>query len=211
MSITLLSLWIALLGATRVDLLLGSGPLVLTPFLILSPLLVLVGFRGLSQTSPRPKLNVGTESFLLALTALVILLTLSAFFAYDLATASRRLALLIAQLGLVTAVGLMLMMREDRAEIVVRGARWGIIGIALGSPPGNQPVGYGITTGPNLTGQRQKEDSRCCGRESRCHIPFLNTENPGSRRCASLFPWATDCIYVISRNALASGSAGVGR
>lgn len=131
MSTTLLSLWIALLGATRVDLLLGSGPLVLTPFLILSPGLVLAGFRGLFQTSPRPQLNVGTESFLLALTALVILLTLSAFFAYDLATASRRLALLIAQLGLVTAVGLMLMMRDDRTEIIVRGARWGIIGIAI--------------------------------------------------------------------------------
>ena len=131
MSAAFLSLWIALLGATRIDLLFAEGPLVLTPFLVLSPPLVLVGLRSSSGKVPRPDSNAGAESFVLALTGLVILLTLSAFFAYDLATASRRLALLIAQLGLVTAGGLMLLLREDRAEILLRGARWGIIGIAI--------------------------------------------------------------------------------
>jgi len=131
MSGAFLSLWIALLGATRIDLLFGGGPLVLTPFLVLSPVLVLAGLRSTDRTLHRRHPMVGAESFVLALTGLVILLTLSAFFAYDLATSSRRLALLIAQLGLVTAVGLTLLMRDDRTDILARGARWGIIGSAI--------------------------------------------------------------------------------
>lgn len=131
MSGVVLALWIALLGATRIDLLFGEGPLVLTPFLVISPVLVLAEFRSTSRTLTRLHLSVGAESFVLALTGLVILLTLSAFFAYDLATASRRLSLLIAQLGLVTALGLLLLLREDRTEILVRGARWGIVGIVI--------------------------------------------------------------------------------
>ncbi|MDE3004258.1 MAG: hypothetical protein OXU33_06265 [Gemmatimonadota bacterium] len=130
MSGAALSLWVALLGATRIDLLFGGGPLVLTPFLVLSPALVLAGLRSTSRTLPRPHSHAGAESFVLALIGLVSLLTLSAFFAYDLGTSSRRLALLIAQLGLVTVVGLILLTREDRTDILARGAGWGIIGIA---------------------------------------------------------------------------------
>lgn len=133
MSSAALSLWIALLGATRIDFLVGAGPFALTPFLALSPLIVLSGFRWLSRTKPRHHLTVRAHTWSLALTGLVIILSLSAFFAYDLTTASRRLSLLIAQLGLTTAIAFLLLVREDRVELLARGARWGILAIVFGN------------------------------------------------------------------------------
>jgi hypothetical protein len=130
MTARLLVVWIASLGATRIDLLAGQGPLVLTPFLVLSPLLALIAAEA-AYANPRGRpRHPDAGGFVLAVTGLVILLTTSAFLAYDLATSARRLALLIAQLFLVTVGSALLLERADRADLLVRGARWGILGIA---------------------------------------------------------------------------------
>jgi hypothetical protein len=50
MSNVLLALWIALIGADRIDLAGGHGPFILTPFLALSPL-VLVAEAARRQRS----------------------------------------------------------------------------------------------------------------------------------------------------------------
>ena len=48
---TLLAIWVALLGADRLDLLGGRGPVVLTPFLLLTPI---VALRALMARRRRP-------------------------------------------------------------------------------------------------------------------------------------------------------------
>ena len=125
-----LVLWIVLLGATRIDLLAGRGPLVLTPFLSLSPVLALIAAQAVNQRPSKGRLPPSAAGFVIALTGLVILLTASSLLAYDLARSAGRQALLITQLFLVTVVSFLLLDRVDRTDILVRGARWGIVAVA---------------------------------------------------------------------------------
>ncbi len=123
-------LWIALLGATRVDLLQGGGPFVLTPFLTLSPLLLLMeGHRLVRRADPLP-LPRSALVWSLALGALAVLLILSTFFALDPEWASRRVALLLVQLAFTTLLGIALFTGPHPERILVRGAYLGL-GIAL--------------------------------------------------------------------------------
>ena len=113
MSPKVLSLWLALIGATRVDLLGSLGPLVMTPFLALAPLIVMVLlWRSSTRGEPIP-MTEGASDFLLAITLLMGILVLSTFASYDLATSARRVALLVVQVYLVLAVGLALLSVPD--------------------------------------------------------------------------------------------------
>ncbi|MCH1571635.1 MAG: hypothetical protein L7S64_09845, partial [Longimicrobiales bacterium] len=71
MSVRTLSLWLALIGATRLDLLGASGPLVLTPFLVLSPLIAAQMFWRLWAKGEAVESVDGVSDLMLAVTALM--------------------------------------------------------------------------------------------------------------------------------------------
>lgn len=131
MSVRTLSLWLALIGATRLDLLGASGPLVVTPFLVLSPLIAAQMFWRLWAKGEAVESVDGVSDLMLAVTALMGILVLSTFASYDIATSARRVALLVVQVYLVLAVGLSFLARSDSSHIVYRGAKWGLIAVLV--------------------------------------------------------------------------------
>ena len=71
----LLPLWFALLAADRVDLLAGRGPFVLTPFLVLTPVVVLVAWRHrLQHCEALPLAPLGLAPLRLAVLLLALVL-----------------------------------------------------------------------------------------------------------------------------------------
>ena len=97
MNAKVFSLWLALIGATRIDLLGSVGPLVMTPFLFIAPIIVM-GFLWRSWTKGESiPMAAGASGFLLAITFLMGILVLSTFASYDLSTSARRVALLVVQ------------------------------------------------------------------------------------------------------------------
>ena len=128
---TLLVAWVALLMATRVDFLGGQGPLVLTPFLILTPIILTVELiRSWTQLESF-ELPQGTAGFFLTMTALFAVLLGSTLLSYDLEVSARRLALLIVQGYAVLVIGLVLLNRPAPGEILLRGAYLGLGLVAL--------------------------------------------------------------------------------
>ena len=123
----LLVLWIALLGATGIDFLGGEGPLLLTPFLVLSPIVVLTEGWRIAADGWRMRLPEGALSFLLAVSVLLAILLLSTFASYDLETSARRFALLLVQIYLVFLGGMAIANRPDPAALLVRGAYAGLL------------------------------------------------------------------------------------
>lgn len=117
--------------ASRIDFLGGNGPLVLTPFLILSPLIVAMEVTRSWTGRGGVHLPPGTASFLLTITALFVVLLASTFLSYELAAAARRLALLVVQAYMVFVVVLVLANRDDPDRILVRGAYLGLSAIVL--------------------------------------------------------------------------------
>ncbi len=140
-------LWIALLGATRVDLLLGEGPFVLTPFLLLSPLLLLLEGWRLVREQSRPVLPPGLAGWTLALGALAVLLILSAVFALDPGWSGRRVGLLLVQLFFVTLLGTSLLHGPGGRRLLARGA-WLGVGLALLASLG-QLLAWGLEAVPS--------------------------------------------------------------
>src|SRR5690606_1400335 len=97
MRTALLVAWIGLLMGSRMDFLVSEGPFVLTPFLVLSPIiLALEGVRLWMSNEPL-RLRPGTTPYLLTITALFVVLLASTFLSYELGVAAGRLALLVTQ------------------------------------------------------------------------------------------------------------------
>ncbi len=122
MSGLLLSLWIALLGADRIDLAGGDGPFVITPFLVLTPVVIAAelvrrGRRGRAITVPRPALV-----YITAAVALVAVVFLSVFRAINLPVSAARASLLVIDVGGTFAVALLCADRTDLAKVFARGA-----------------------------------------------------------------------------------------
>src|SRR5690606_27119172 len=109
----LLVAWIGLLMGTRMDFLAGEGPFVLTPFLVLSPIILAVEAGRLWTRDETVRIPAGTSAFFLTVTALFIVLLSSTFLSYELAVAASRLALLIVQAYAVFIVVLVLTNRPD--------------------------------------------------------------------------------------------------
>jgi hypothetical protein len=123
----LLVLWIATVGADRIDLLAGHGPLVLKPVLILSPLVLLASIRDHGprfRTLPWPG---DAAWFLLLLTTLLAILLASVTYAVDPGLAVRRWALLAVESYACLLVVLMLANRLDFRRVLLRGAQIGLI------------------------------------------------------------------------------------
>lgn len=126
----ILSLWIATLGLTRVNFLGGAADFMLSPFLLLSPLVVGTGVmstlgRGGNFTIPR-----GLDRFVVLVSALLAVILVSAFLSHDLATSARRTLLLCVQVVAVVLAGLTLANRPDPRRVLLAGAVAGL-GISI--------------------------------------------------------------------------------
>jgi hypothetical protein len=122
----LLICWIASLGITRVDLLGGRGGFVLTPFLVLSALVVafevghVVSRGGWFRIPPR------MPTYFLCVCALLSVITASAFLSFEMATSLRRVALLVVQVVAVLLVAVAFANHESPHRVLVTGAYAGL-------------------------------------------------------------------------------------
>ena len=123
----LLVLWIALLAVDRIDFFGGEGAFILTPFLILTPLvLVFEGFRVLESREGIRLQREGRAYLVLVLFFLSIVL-ISTLLAQDPLMSAKRSALL-SFLGMSTfAVAVTVSGRKDSRRALVAGAKLGLI------------------------------------------------------------------------------------
>lgn len=122
----LIVLWIAFLGADRVDFLGGEGPFALTPFLVLSPFVVGVEAFRLARSRSPLCINRPAPFYLLALLLLLAVILLSALRAPDLLLAAKR-ASLLTYLSIATfLVAAVVIGREGGKELFVTGAKVGL-------------------------------------------------------------------------------------
>ena len=122
----LLILWVALLAVDRIDFLGGEGEFLLTPFLVLTPLVLCYeGFRILENRAQIPLRGAGRTYFLVLLLLLSVVL-ISTLLAQDPLVSGKRSALLVF-LGLSTfAVAVTVSGREDSKQALVAGAKLGL-------------------------------------------------------------------------------------
>jgi hypothetical protein len=126
-SMVLLVLWIALLGVDRIDFLGGEGGFILTPFLILTPILmVFEGFRVLENRAGIQLQRQG-EAYLLLLLFFLSIVLISTFLAQDPLMSAKRSALLLF-LGIGTfSVAVTVSGRKESRRALVAGAKLGFI------------------------------------------------------------------------------------
>lgn len=126
-------LWVALIGADRIDLLGGEGPIVLTPFYVLTPL-VLWGEalrRRRAGGTLFPTLPLRGSAYAAGVLVLLAVAALSVLVSRDVTTSVGRLVLLTA---IACGTGLVFWSVWDDprwGERLARGGRWGIA-IAMG-------------------------------------------------------------------------------
>lgn len=121
----LLVFWIATMGADRIDLLGGGGPITLPPYLVLMPLLVMVELPALGAMK-RVELRREGQLYLVLATLLGALAMASAVGSSDPMLSAKRAALLVFQLYTLLFVAVVLANRPDPAAILVRGAYLGL-------------------------------------------------------------------------------------
>lgn len=127
MSAGLFVVWLALIGADRIDLLAGATDLRLTPFLVLTPLLLAVeAIRLLRQGGGRIEIPEGAARYALVATLLLSISLVSVFFSHDPELSGRRFALLILQVYGTLFAAVLLVQHPERSRILVRGACLGI-------------------------------------------------------------------------------------
>lgn len=123
----LLVIWIALIGADRIDLLGGGGAFILTPFLVLSPVvigaeLVRVLYRRRSFRVPGSAIE-----YCWGVTCLLCVLLISVLFSFDIGTSSQRFVLLLVQVYATLGVGIIIANRSDPERILLAGAYTGLM------------------------------------------------------------------------------------
>ncbi len=126
MRIALFVAWVALIGADRIDLLGGAGPVRLTPFLVLTPLLLGVELVRMLRDRERLPLSASAGGYTLAVSLLLAVTLLSVFFSYDAALSAKRFGLLIVQVYATLAAAVLLLRNPERERILVQGAYLGI-------------------------------------------------------------------------------------
>lgn len=121
-----LILWLALLSVGRIDFLGGNGPFLLTPFLVISPILVASALWRAASEGWRLRIPAAAAQYLLWVSALLGLLLASTFLSYDLPSSGRRVSLLVVQVYLVFLIGMALANRPDPQRLLLKGAYAGL-------------------------------------------------------------------------------------
>lgn len=126
-SSSLLILWTATLAVDRVDFLGGEGAFILTPFLVLTPLLLIIEGFQLLEGSARRSLPRAGRAYLIVLLLFLSVVFISTLLARDpLMSAKRSALLMFLSLGTL-AVGVATSDRDDSKIALVRGAKLGLI------------------------------------------------------------------------------------
>jgi hypothetical protein len=121
----LIALWVALLATDRIDLLAGQGGFVLTPYLVLTPLVCLFAVRERMHARHPVVMTGRLRLLLITLLLLVTFVTASVFVSMELARSAMRAMQLVAMAFGVLAVRVLVPV-DALTEGLVRGARWGI-------------------------------------------------------------------------------------
>lgn len=122
MSAVLLALWVMLIGADRIDLIGGAGNFVLTPYLALTPLVVVSELVRRRLEGRQLRLAPRALVYGAIAGALVTVVLTSVVDALDIATSSARALLLAADVGGTFVVLLLCRDRPDVARTLARGA-----------------------------------------------------------------------------------------
>jgi len=125
-SSVLLALWIALLAVDRIDFLGGEGGFILTPFLVLTPLLLV--FEGFRILESRAEIRLQREgrAYLILLLFFLSVVLISTLLAQDTLMSAKRSALLVF-LGISTlAVAVTVSGRKGSQPALVAGAKLGL-------------------------------------------------------------------------------------
>ncbi len=127
MTYALLALWTALIGAERLDLTGGALPVTVTPFLALTPLLLLALLTRRTRLGEQLTITRGSIAFLVLVAILLGCIGISVFGSLDADATLNRGALAFAQLGGATTVAL-LIHDDERARVALRrGATLGVV------------------------------------------------------------------------------------
>jgi hypothetical protein len=126
----LISVWVALIGAERIDFLDGGGSFVLTPFLILSPLIILIGLVCVIYRDSNSRwsfnLSAAIIPFVLSVLAFLILNLAATIFGLDVTLGARRFILLMLILVYSSTIFLLLGKSINPTRALVHGAYVGL-------------------------------------------------------------------------------------
>lgn len=121
----LLVFWIATMGADRIDLLGGRGPITLPPYLVLMPLVLVLELPALAALR-RVEFRREAQVYLLLATILGAMALASAVGSSEPGLSAKRAALLVFQLYALLFVAVVLAHRPDPGAVLVRGAWLGL-------------------------------------------------------------------------------------
>jgi hypothetical protein len=130
MSRALLIAWFSLIVADRVDLLAGKGAFLLTPFLVLTPVVVGVELLRLSRRGGAFRAHPRAPRYVLLATLFLALVGVSVMLSRDQEFALKRFSLLAVMVYLTLAVAVALANRPDAERILVGGS---YLGLAIGA------------------------------------------------------------------------------
>lgn len=122
MSDALLALWVMLIGADRIDLVGGGASFVLTPYLALTPLVILAELLRRWRTGQPVRVPPSGLFYTLFAGALVTVVLVSTVNALDVRISAARALLLTAQVAGTLTVALLCRGRPNLALILARGA-----------------------------------------------------------------------------------------
>jgi hypothetical protein len=127
----LLLLWVALIGADRINLLGAHSAFVLSPFLLLTPMVFLGELVRRHRAGSRITLSRSLLGYVVLALLLLSLCLASVFVSRDLNSAAPRAVLLTFMLTSSFGVLLVARDRSDLNEVLAKGARWGLFVFAL--------------------------------------------------------------------------------
>lgn len=122
----LLIVWLATIGADRVDFFGGKGGFVLTPFLCLAPVVIAAELLELLRSRRRIVVPGSTPIYFVAVTALLCVAVLSTLLGSDLEMSSKRSMLLTFQVYSTFVIAILILSRRDREPILAGGAYLGL-------------------------------------------------------------------------------------
>jgi hypothetical protein len=127
----LLIVWIATMGADRIDLLGGSGPLMLRPVLVLIPPMLVLELLRLGHRDRTIVFPPAAAIFFVAHTLLLGVLLLSVMYSQEVGLGLQRFALIAFESYAAFLGVIFLTNRPDTGRIMLQGAQLGLLLIAL--------------------------------------------------------------------------------